>query len=159
MITSDLGKTEMKKPINVQRNTQTKEERTCTEILSLSFTPYMNSEHFQFLTTILHSAEKRHKVLFSIPRFNILTWKIKENERENMMTQDLHSEHVFKTVLHLVLQEYHLNGSAYPILQPLTETSREHKKKKNKQMWVSCSMSKPVHSLPSLWDGGRDKKT
>lgn len=136
-----------------------KKERTCTEILSLSFTPYMNSEHFQFLTTILHSAEKRHKVLFSIPRFNILTWKIKENERENMMTQDLHSEHVFKTVLHLVLQEYHLNGSAYPILQPLTETSREHKKKKNKQMWVSCSMSKPVHSLPSLWDGGRDKKT
>lgn len=136
-----------------------KKERTCTEILSLSFTPYMNSEHFQFLTTILHSAEKRHKVLFSIPRFNFLTWKIKENERENMMTQDLHSEHVFKTVLHLVLQEYHLNGSAYPILQPLTETSREHKKKKNKQMWVSCSMSKPVHSLPSLWDGGRDKKT
>lgn len=138
-----------------------KKERTCTEILSLSFTPYMNSEHFQFLTTILHSAEKRHKVLFSIPRFNFLTWKIKENERENMMTQDLHSEHVFKTVLQLVLQEYHLNGSAYPILQPLTETSREHKKNKqtNKQMWVSCSMSKPVHSLPSLWDGGRDKKT
>lgn len=53
-----------------------------------------------------------------------------------MMTQDLHSEHVFKTVLQLVLQEYHLNGSAYPILQPLTETSREHKKNKqtNKQM-------------------------